>query len=162
MKGQQCLYSLWRWRIDRPIKGIFRHIVFNDARCRRVVRSRVPAHAEEVEFGPKQALRIATPGPQSQRRSSISVRDDKSACSDRQHAINFDVGTVGGYRCDHDARPLRVTPRRTRAEHIKSASAPRSGHLADMPGRPLGAKSGPSRGPGRDFVSHVPQTRQVT
>ena len=155
MKGQQCLCSLWRWRINRPIKGIFRHIVFNDARCRRVVRSRVPAHAEEVEFGPKHALRIATPGPQSQRRSSISVRDDKSACSDRQHAINFDVGTVGGYHCDHDARPLRVTPEELGLS-ISSLLQPQgSGRVADMPGRPLGANSGHSRGPQCLRVRHL-------
>src|SRR5262249_27206576 len=41
------------------------------------------------------------------------------------------------------ARPkcrLWVTPGRTQVEHIETASPPKSGHLADIPGRPLGAQ----------------------
>src|SRR6476659_4498912 len=51
---------------------------------------------------------------------------------------------INGHAYGQRRLRLRVTPGRTRAEHIKSASPPRSGHLADMPGRPLGATSGPS------------------
>src|SRR3954470_11822409 len=49
---------------------------------------------------------------------------------------------VAPWKCNQAGESLLwVTHGRTRAEHIKSASPPRSGHLADMPGRPLGAKS---------------------
>jgi hypothetical protein len=37
---------------------------------------------------------------------------------------------------------IGVTPGRTQVEHIESASPPRSGHLADMPGQPVGATNG--------------------
>src|SRR5262245_54247716 len=46
---------------------------------------------------------------------------------------------------------LWVTPGRTRAEHIESASAPNNGHEADMPDRPLRARSRRFR-PQMEFV----------
>lgn len=42
--------SLWRWRSDRPIKGILCHIVSITREVSAVVRSRIPARADEVEF----------------------------------------------------------------------------------------------------------------
>src|SRR5262249_1902702 len=49
-------------------------------------------------------------------------------------------GTCTSYSLPANWRtPLRVTPGRTQVEHIEYASPPKSGHLADMPGRPLEA-----------------------
>jgi len=107
-------------------------------RCRHRVRPRLWTSAFRLSGLPRRAAAAAI----------RSVHDRRGGSSSR-HEANISSPCAGGRGtririANGDwARPkcrLWVTPGRTQVEHIETASPPKSGHLADIPGRPLGAQ----------------------
>lgn len=81
--------------------------------------------------------------PQLRRSAFLAPRRIPPAVADRMSPIDIDIRIrprSGHGRCGERCR-LGVIPARTQVEHIGSASPPKNGHLADIPGQPLGARS---------------------